>query len=240
MITIFTHIPKTSGTSFFTNLITANVPKEEIYQVRGLWRLFSEGLPKEKSVIVGHQPYGLHQFLPGQDVRYITWLREPVDRAVSFYYFVKNGDGIKYRHPLRECAESLSLADFCRLRQIQNMQTRYLAGIIYDRLYDVMPEILRRNLVLQPALKNLKEQYRVFGLLERLEESYSWFQKELDWPHRIDKGINPVKVAQNRPAVSELDSRILEAIQGANELDIELYANALRIFEARKGNESRK
>jgi len=52
-------------------------------------------LPREelerKRLVMGHFGYGLHQRLPGPS-RYVSMLREPVDRVVSLYYFFRSGE----------------------------------------------------------------------------------------------------------------------------------------------------
>ena len=62
-------------------------------------------------IVTGHFKYGLHNFFRRKP-RYITFLREPLDRAVSHYYFIKDCDRKKYLHPLRNIADALSLEDF--------------------------------------------------------------------------------------------------------------------------------
>ena len=43
-------------------------------------------------VFKGHMPFGIHKRLP-QDYTYITFLRDPIERVVSAYYFARNYPG---------------------------------------------------------------------------------------------------------------------------------------------------
>ena len=132
---IFIHVPKAAGTTL-NRLIEWEYPLLEIYSVdpyffgwssAHLWRL-----PKRRlelfSVFKGHMPFGLHKILP-QAATYITILRDPVDRVMSAFYFMRT-----YKlHPLywKFRRESWTLEDFVRRAPRENMQTKMIVGADY-------------------------------------------------------------------------------------------------------------
>src|SRR5258708_6595833 len=83
--------------------------------------------PRERlarmQVFKGHMPFGLHERLP-QPATYITFLREPVERVISEYYFARH-----YRlHPQYKRMQAMSLEDYVRATPHHNLQTKLLAG----------------------------------------------------------------------------------------------------------------
>ena len=80
MLTIFTHIPKTAGTSFFNRAVRPNLADQEIWTNMSLRRIASTDL-SEHRVLTGHRGFGLHR-LTSQPCQYITFLRDPIERAV--------------------------------------------------------------------------------------------------------------------------------------------------------------
>ncbi len=46
----------------------------------------------------GHLPFGIYQYLPS-DSRYITFLRDPVERTLSHYYRARS---VRKRNPIPE------------------------------------------------------------------------------------------------------------------------------------------
>ncbi len=98
---IFLHVMKTGGTTLQYN-IRENFEKGEcLFLYSAIWPHLRErkdiekdikSLTKEQKnelkIIFGHKTYyGLHKFFPGREVRYITFLREPLDRIISRYNF---------------------------------------------------------------------------------------------------------------------------------------------------------
>lgn len=59
-------------------------------------------------------------------------LRNPVDRAVSQYYFIQSCDTDSYQHPRLEDVKSKSLAGLCGMPEYQNVQTRFIAGLHWE------------------------------------------------------------------------------------------------------------
>ena len=119
----FTHIPKTSGTSFKETLLNPNIPDSATFKYRDK-RQWMNDIGSYK-IFTGHFKFGLHNFFRRKP-RYITFLREPLDRAVSHYYFIKDCDPKKYLHPLRKIADTLSLEEFYSKNvRLQNLQTNF-------------------------------------------------------------------------------------------------------------------
>jgi hypothetical protein len=225
-IVVFTHIPKTSGTSFRKSLVEPNVPAELIYPYPGARRFLAERR-RPRSFIWGHVPYGVHAALR-REVRYVTFLRDPIDRAVSFYHFAKDSDPGEYVHPARADAEAYSLVDFFRLRRYQNWQARFVAGLSHHYLYPRLDAGAFDAEVGRRAVAHLRDRY-VFGLQERFEDSLALLEGRLGW--RGETTPDRHKRTGSRPLLESLDAATVAALREANHLDCELYRFAQGAFE---------
>ncbi|HVW47990.1 MAG TPA: hypothetical protein VHA76_13100 [Solirubrobacterales bacterium] len=217
-IVVFTHIPKTSGTSFRKALVEPNVPAALIYPYPGARRFLAERR-RGRAFIWGHVPYGVHVALR-REVRYVTFLRDPIDRAVSFYHFVKDSDPREYVHPARADAEAHSLVDFFRLRCYQNWQARFIAGFPYHYLYPRLDAGAFDAEVGRRAIVHLRDEY-VFGLQERFEDSLGLLERRLGWSRRPLADRH--KQTGTRPGLESLDPGTVAALAESNRLDCELY-----------------
>src|SRR5262245_16845682 len=91
---IFLHIPKPAGTTVH-HVLERQFAADEVYSLAGdSWASYRRDfqrltLPERKKirVIKGHMEFGLHELLP-QPATYVTVLRHPVDRIMSYYYYV--------------------------------------------------------------------------------------------------------------------------------------------------------
>jgi Galactose-3-O-sulfotransferase len=239
---IFTHVPKTSGTSFQRALVDANIPSDDIYRYGGVQRFALDrpsrgggrgpgaGLrPTECTFVWGHVPFGIHVLRPG-DHQYITFLRDPVDRAISYYYFVRYSKRSRYVHPERDDADTLSITEFYARRRYQNWQARFLAGLQYHKLYPYLATERFEQATLDTAIRNLTERYFCYGILERFEESIELFQRRFGWDRRAE--ISPQQTTKSRPALDELDDATRAALEESNRLDCLLYDAALAHFDS--------
>jgi hypothetical protein len=229
-IVVFTHIPKTSGTSFRKSLVEPNVPAELIYVYPGT-RRFLQQRRRPRAFVWGHVPYGVHAMLR-REVRYLTFLRDPIDRAVSFYYFVKDSDPREYVHPARADAEAYSITEFFQLRQYQNWQARFIAGLPYHLLYPRLDSPAFDREVGRRARAHLRDRY-VFGLQERFPESLELFGARMGWSGSV--AVAPQKKTATRPALAGLDPETVVSLENSNQLDCELYRFAVANFEGQRG-----
>src|ERR1051325_3091753 len=133
---LFLHIPKAGGTTLHSVIerqfspavtfsITGMTPSQSIKE-------FIELPPERRErirLLKGHMPYGLHKYL-SVPATYITMLRDPVDRVVSHYYFVRRSPGVG--HHSEVSSGRMGLDDFVRERAsigANNDQTRLISGV---------------------------------------------------------------------------------------------------------------
>lgn len=225
MLHLFTHIPKTGGTSFKHSVIELNVAPERVYKFKGLRRFLLDSL-SSYTFVDGHFPYGVHLFTR-QKCIYYTILRDPIDHAISFYNFVRQCDYPNYKHPLLDQAKRLSFMEFTEKHA--NLQTRMLAGFPWNR-------ILNSNSPrqLQIAMKHLEHKYCDFGFLHDLESFERKIAARFEWK------CNPVyeqsKITRVRPKVQDLSREELKKLQTIQSLDLQLFSFA-ESLQARRSSD---
>jgi hypothetical protein len=235
---IFIHIPKTAGSSFLSTLVKPNVPDDEFYQVPGgvldLLKPVERTAARRASFVYGHVPYGIHLYTH-QPAQYITFLRHPLDRAVSWYYWIKDLQRIDLfrRHPLRNYADSVSIKEFYENRTHSNEQTRYLSGVLSKKLYSFLPSQRLDNWCLEKAKYHLRD-FACFGLVEQFETSMSLFQKTFNWEERIQTPRR--RKTRKRPSLDEIRDvapGTIAKLREHHQLDMELYRFAQDLFSDR-------
>ncbi len=238
---VFTHIPKTAGTSLKKSVILPNVRPGRAYWVLGVGKLIRDR-PRDVDVVLGHIPYGIHRVLPFRDVRYLTILRDPVDRCVSFYNYVlmcETGNpghaGKVMGHPALADAKRLPIDEFYSLELYRNVQTKFTAGLLWDRARNGLPAPLRDVVagearMLRRAQRNLVEEYWLFGLLDRIADTEDRMARALGWENRPVRDTS----RQTRGWAGQVDPTPSqrERIHELNALDVELYAFAAERYDA--------
>ena len=222
---IFLHLPKTGGVTLrrtlkwkyapeMLNFETLTKPAESLGEVP-----LSER--RNLRVLTGHLHYGVHDYIP-QRCEYITLVREPIARVVSYYYYIL-GHAKHWRHA--ELVRSgTSLNDFIRTsaeRGLENDQTRMLSG---RGAGELDAGSLGRK-ALDEAKRNL-ERFLVVGLTERFDESFILIRRALGWKFPLYVTAN----VSTRPKPAS--ETAVELIRERNQLDLELYEFACGLFSA--------
>jgi len=221
---IFLHVPKTAGTTL-NRLIEWEYPLFEIYSVdpvffrwsvSHLWQLPARRLEKTR-IFKGHMLFGLHKILP-QPATYITVLREPVDRVISAFYFMRSYVLHPFYWKLRR--ENWTLEDFVRRSPRENVQSKIVAGADY---YSPCTDE-----IVEQAKENLFRYFSVVGLSERFEESLALMKLRFGWKLERYSSFN---VTRARPKKRDLPQSTLDLIVEKNSFDIALYEYATRLFQ---------
>jgi hypothetical protein len=221
---IFLHVPKTAGTTL-NRLIEWEYPLFEIYSVdpvffrwsaSHLWQLPARRL-KRTRMFKGHMLFGLHKILP-QRATYITVLREPIDRVISAFYFMRS----YMLHPAywQFRRENWTLEDFVRRLPRENAQSKILAGGEFNS--PCTEEIFEQ------AKENLFRHFSVVGLSERFEESLALMKLRFGWKLQRYSSFN---VTRARPRKRDLPQTTLDLIVEKNSFDVALYECAAKLFE---------
>lgn len=225
---IFTHLPKTAGTSFFERTIVPNFENNELLHggVQKFWNDFNS----DHKVVTGHVGYGLH-WLTRRRAIYLTFLRNPIERAISHYFFIQQCNPAYCEHDRYADATSCTLAEFYLLPRYQNEMTRLLAGFPVERLAMYLNSDVFDRWAYNLARRRLLHDYDCFGIKERFEESAEHIRSRFGW--KIKPHHKRMKKTRGRPELAELDHETVRALHEAHQYDLMLYAHACRILDDR-------
>jgi hypothetical protein len=218
-ILIFLHIPKTGGRTL-QNIILRQFSEDEVItdahgklKEIGAW---SEEQKHKIRYIQGHFIFGFHKVVPQKCV-YITLLRDPVDRIISHYYFIKRS----LSHPLNHVVEEqgISLEEYVTsgiCEEVKNDQTRLIAGVERGALID-------ESKMLELAKENIDRRFLLVGLVECFDETLILLKRRL----RLRNIFYDVRNKTiNRPLKEQIHESTLQLIVENNQADIELYSYA--------------
>jgi hypothetical protein len=190
-------------------------------------------------ILTGHFPLGMRESLPSylpkeRELRFFTFLREPVDRTLSHYYAI------------RETGRAFGLPPFPADATLEdalaggylhdNLQTRMLSGLP-EPFGEVDDEMLAQ------AKHNLRDGLAFFGLAERFDESLVLAKQRLGLRsilHLPASGRRSTRsrrkstgrVNTSRPRGDEVPVELRRAAERCNRYDIELYRYAEQLFDA--------
>jgi len=235
------HIPKTGGTTL-NILLRANFPGGAYFDAKtgetasALWThsadaieaayraLSPEAQRKVRCVSGAHLPMGVHTRF-GRPAKYITILRDPIDRVVSTYYYIQTGN------PVPELKRHLgTIEDYLESHidpGAENSQVRILCGAPEldtgygsDGLPAPFAAVEQRHLDM--AKRNIEDLFLTaaplaqFSLLVlMLRRIYGW-----EWRRTVFERIN---VTKGRAKLDQIAPATLRRIEELNRFDIELY-----------------
>ncbi|TKJ40777.1 hypothetical protein CEE37_07370 [candidate division LCP-89 bacterium B3_LCP] len=228
---IFLHIMKTAGTTLerilkrqYGDLGAIRFYPKKLEDNLREFNELSSAEQNKVNVIMGHFRFGLHRELTG-DYKYITLMRNPVDRIMSEYYYILT-------HPEHELHEPMTsqyknIADFVRsgmYHLLDNTHTKYLSGMDdlgYGEYSSEAVEIAREN---------LQKHFSFVGITEEFDESLIFLKRMYNWstPYYIRENVT-----NNRPKTESLTPEERAVIEEYARMDIELYEHIRSEFEER-------
>lgn len=229
---LYLHIPKAGGTTLgefiYGQCKNCDDKSDDLlrngvfFSTDGFFRASETGLPYQMQslltrndlrAVVGHFSFGIHNLLE-RPFHYITILREPVSRVVSLYHYLKLEDEMSLQE----------FADSCPYREIDNDQTRRIAG--------VNPEIGKCSQNdLQTAKDNLRNHFAVVGTTERFDETLALLKQKFNWSEEVVAYPRNVNTYEKDSTL--LSGATVKAITDRNLFDIELHHYANQLMDER-------
>jgi hypothetical protein len=223
---VFLHNAKTGGMTL-RDIVGAHYARRQLLNIRGEHRTLDAVLSRtelrrpELSIIEGHIPFGVHRRIP-RPCQYVSLLREPTDRLVSFFYYSwsRHQQRSSEPYPYRSVAEFL---DDDSNVEFDNGQTRRIAGI--DPPYGACTREL-----LELAMDNIRKQFLVVGATEAFDSFLVRLRRAQGWHFATysRRGVNA-----DRPKAPSLSAADSAAIREHSVLDAELHVFALRYSHVR-------
>ena len=219
------HIYKTAGSTFLA-IIDRQYKKDEIIYANivginktlEILKTHNHERNETLKIVHGHFAYGWHKYF-SEEVRYITFLRNPVDRIVSDYYYNRSfSGGHNYKYASKMTLKEYIMCD--EILNTDNGQTRFVAGDF------TTPHGKCSELTLHTAIKNIENHFAFVGLMERFDESLLLANYYLGWKKLYYEQINVTKNKEKN-----IDQNILELIRERNQQDILLYEYVVHNFQ---------
>lgn len=239
----FLHIPKTAGTTF-TELLRSILFPDQLLIIRpeiinGL-ELADYDI-NEYDCICGHFTYEIHKLL-NRTPLFLTFLREPISRAISNYYHIRNTnfqDSQFAEYPNKQAylqVQKMTLENFivhpAFNENLTNLQTRML-GLHVDypvkTLADIPPFENSKRFVSINLAKERLEQFFFLGIQEEFSKSIDLFSYQFNLLP-IDR-IPELNIGLRQE--EEIPPSTLDQLKELNNLDLELYEYGLKLLNSR-------
>jgi hypothetical protein len=222
----FLHIGKTAGTSLQHALFEAMAGKRIFHESLPNFDRASAGDIASNDLVVGH--FGFQHVAKMRRDRFLfTFLRDPVDRVLSNYHFLRTGSPISdYSRVAIEASKKMSLKEFLlcedpRVRMVtENFQAKALA---HDVRYDHQGAI--RDLA-REASDHLG-MFDFVGIVEYFDESVKALSQQIG----IDLAIKKLNVNQARGSARRASAEEISIIKDLNLIDTALYLCARTEFQ---------
>jgi len=225
----FLHIPKTAGTTL-NGVFDDNLTRERILdlytesQHRALADITYEEIARYR-MVRGHVFIAdFAHILDGPvPFRVFTFLRDPVQRVISEYYFLK-------RWPKSHLYEYLNKNNVSLLEYVTG-EDRVLRHRGRNNMVNSLSGVRRGDLEegLELAWHHLCNRFEFFGILERFDESLLMLKRLMGLGSIFHEKRNVRGTSLDRPVTREEFETICEY----NRYDIRLYERAVEEFGAR-------
>jgi len=220
-VLIFLHFQKSGGTTLEHTLIKnarmsgkkVDRPDTSFFRKLQKWR---KKKAQESDILMGHSFYGIHNALRFKKFVYITMLRNPVERALSYYF-----------HSGRSKCKGCSVLHHVKLHSLNYFANRLVPSTSLRT--PVQPMKIEQYHV---AKQILSSEFTSVGIMERYEESMVLLE-------RLDFGMGNFSAvfckSCNSYTKAPISAQVKEKIRRVLEMEMNLYDFAVHIFEQQIG-----
>ncbi|WP_077177022.1 Wzt carbohydrate-binding domain-containing protein [Burkholderia cenocepacia] len=212
---IFDHLPKTAGQAINAWLVSTLGSGCAATSLNSAHRELIRQFGGEYSLISAHVSFQGEGFDPRYE--YVTFLREPLDRAISWLFFVHQNhdanDLAALWHQTKEFIDSEGESSVSLLGQIVNPYIEHFCSV------DPTPTSTDAER-LAKALAVL-EKYDLWGIYESMPDFLSDFAALLGAP--APREIAKVNVTLTRPSSTRASAQLRRRLEELNALDLEFY-----------------
>ena len=245
---IFLHIPRCAGTTIArhlrynlprgSRLLLSPTPQRKFQQkeeVDGYIESLPERTKRKVKVIIGHSVYyGIHRYFQ-RPARYITFLRDPVDRVISNYnYFMEHYDFFVRDNAKGQFPQNKDNLSFDQWWQV--FQGNLQVGVVLNYMAENKPgwhDELELNEKHLTQAKQILNQFYFVGTTENFSEDALFLYHELGIRRFLKKRQNTSHQEHIQP-----NERITQLILQKSALDVELYSHARQLNSAFKKERS--
>lgn len=227
---VFTHIPRTAGTSIRA-YISQRIQRFKFIDGFSELSFMNDEEINKFDFIATHCGYGLFNRIR-KDHKKLIILREPVERILSHYYYLRElKDNVSYSS---HYAKNLSVEDFIMEENpavsvaIENTQTWHLLddkNLHFRNRHKKLSDQQKIDI----ALQNL-EKYDFVGFTDRIGGLFTTLCNFYGWPI----GPFPHLAQSNKRSGSNVDRSVIEKINAKVALDLVLYRKADQKYGTRQ------
>lgn len=221
---LFVHIPKTAGTTLRT-VVVNQVNGRKVFVFGRDWEdNLATFLAKPQTerdayeAIIGHQHYGLHRHLTAPKVTYITFLRHPVERFLSWYSHSLNLKNARH-HKL---VKTTPLTDLARLPMQRDYQMRWILGYAEDGAQGAVygDDVPLPDNAFEIAKTRLTTEFAFAGIVEQFDACLLLMQDALGWRDTYYARQNSTEQRLRYKDLNDEQRRAVDELAGP---DFELY-----------------
>lgn len=231
---IYLHLQKTGGQTMRhllmklygeENCFNFGVPRKVAHRYQDLMEK-TEAERQQIKCVMGQLAFGIHNAFP-QSADYIAFVRHPIERTISHYYYILRN--VNHREHIRLKESNMSLEEFLEaFPYTAYYQTRiFLPVVSVAETQEEIRKPLPEN-GLEAAKANIISSIPIVGLTERYDESLLLWQARFNWKDVQYKSRN---IGTNKPKRESLSPTLLSKIEQHVSVDMELYEFVKARFE---------
>ncbi|KAK4317654.1 hypothetical protein Pmani_011276 [Petrolisthes manimaculis] len=222
IVVIYNRVPKTGSTSFIGlaydlcaknkfNVIhintTKNMPTLSLTdQMRFVYNV-SNWVEKKPGIYHGHVAYlDFSRFGVIQQPIYINLIRKPLDRLISYYYFVRYGDDLRPNHIRRRMGDKMTLDECVAMDHQDCSPTHLWVQVPFFCGHHAECWVPGSSWALEQAKHNLVHKYLLVGVTEEMGDFVAMLEYSLP---RLFKGAYDLYLSGKKSHIRKTVKKVM-------------------------------